>query len=110
MKKRLLLQLLALLCVVGVYADDGNYRYSSTAKYKVTGTNIFVNGDFTANDAGWTNPSGELFSTDVWGLETEELDLPDGVKGNAIKSKAAKADTLSTLPFVIDGMFSHTKA
>ena len=112
MKKRLLLQLLALLCVVGVYADDGNYRYSSTAKYKVTGTNIFVNGDFTANDAGWTNPSGELFSTDVWGLETEELDLPDGVKGNAIKSKAAKADTLSTLSYVIpipagDYVFSY---
>ena len=101
MKKRLLLQLLALLSVMGVYAAEGDYVFSSTAKFKITGANIFQNGDFTANDAGWTNPSGELFSSDAWGLETADLNLPEGLTGNAIKSKGAKTDTLSTLVYVM---------
>lgn len=97
MKKRLLLQFLAVLCAVGVYAAEGDYVYSSTQKFKITGANIFQNGDFRANDAGWLNPDGESKDNEVWGIETEGLNLPEGVTGYAIKSLGAKTDTLTTL-------------
>lgn len=61
MKKRLLTQLLALTCVVGTYAlNEGDYIYSPTAKFKVTGANIVTNGDFSVGDGyeGWSNIDG----------------------------------------------------
>ena len=61
MKKRLLTQLLALTCVVGAYAlNEGDYIYSPTAKFKVTGANIVTNGDFSVGDGyeGWSNIDG----------------------------------------------------
>lgn len=61
MKKRLLTQILALTCVMGAYAlNEGDYIYSPTAKFKVTGANIVTNGDFSVGDGyeGWSNIDG----------------------------------------------------
>lgn len=102
MKKRLLLlSLMVASSVSGVFAAVGDYVYAPTAKFKVTGANILVNGNFKSNDQGWTNSEGQTISSDAWGLETEDLNLPEGVEGYAIKSKAAKTDTLSTLSYVM---------
>ena len=98
MKKRLLMQLLVLASVVGAYAENiGDYIFTASAKYQVTGANIFVNGDFSQGvDATWTNESGEPVSGDTWGVETGLG--PNGE--NVIKSKGASVDEGSLLHFV----------
>ena len=72
MKKRLLTQLLALTCVVGAYAlNEGDYIYSPTAKFKVTGANIVTNGDFSVGDGyeGWSDISGNPVA-DNWAIKS----------------------------------------
>lgn len=98
MRKRLLMQLLVLACTVGAYAANvGDYLYTASAKYQITGANIFVNGNFSQGlDATWTNVFGDAVSGDAWGIETGLG--PNGE--NVIVSKAAKADSLSWLHFV----------
>lgn len=70
MKKRLLLQLLAVVCVIGAHAATkvGDAIYSPTAKYLVTGPNLFANGCFDVGDGfdGWTNENGESVNGEVW--------------------------------------------
>ena len=73
MKKRLLLQLLAVVCAVSAYAyNPGDYLYSTGAKFKVTGENQVVNGSFNVGDGtqGWTNEDGEPFSAENWKITT----------------------------------------
>ncbi|MBR1934128.1 MAG: hypothetical protein IJ841_10655 [Prevotella sp.] len=71
MKKRLLLlQLLALCCAVGAWAD--NFVYTHTAKYKVTGDNLVTNPNFqqgTTGMEGWQNELGEEPSRAFWTVE-----------------------------------------
>ena len=51
MKKRLLMQLLVLVCAIGAYASNvGDYIYSPTAKFKITGENLVTNGAFDVGD------------------------------------------------------------
>lgn len=72
MKKRLLTQLLALTCVVGAYAlNEGDYIYSPTAKFKVTGANIVTNGDFSVGDGyeGWSDISGNPVAAN-WAIKS----------------------------------------
>jgi len=98
MKKRLLMQLLVLACAVGAYAENvGDYLFTASAKYQVTGANIFVNGDFKQGvDATWTNEVGGPLSGDIWGVETNAG--PNGE--NALQSKGAKSDAETWLHFV----------
>ena len=74
MKKRLLLQLLAVGFAMSSYADYnvGDYIYSATAKYKITGENLVTNGAFNVGDGteGWTNELGDAINGKVWGVET----------------------------------------
>lgn len=97
MKKRLLMQLLVLVCAIGAYATEVNgYVYSSDAKYKATGANIFVNGDFKSNYDGWTNEKNEAPSA-VW-----ELTPNAGPNGETvIKSTKLSSDSGDSLVYVI---------
>ena len=71
MKKRLLMQLLAVVFTVGAYAlNPGEYIYSPSAKYKVMGANLFVSGDFSAGyESAWLNENGEALGN-MWGVQT----------------------------------------
>ena len=72
MKRRLLLQLVALLSVMGVQAYDlGDYIYTADAKFKVTGENLVQNGNFQSFD-GWSTKEGAAVNTEYWSLETED--------------------------------------
>ena len=96
MKKRLLTQLLAVLCTVGAYAMNvGDYIYSSTAKYKIQGPDLVTNGSFSVGDGteGWTNMLGDVLDGSVWGVSTGVG--PGG--SNAIESLKASTDTTATL-------------
>lgn len=59
--RRLLLNLALLLCAVGSYAlDRGDYVYTYTQRFKVTGSaNLIKNGDFSAVD-----PTADNFRLD----------------------------------------------
>lgn len=98
MRKRLLLQLLLLASVVGVYAENvGDFLYTASAKYRVEGANIFVNGNFAQGlDATWTNETGGVVSGDRWGIETNLG--PNGE--NVIQSKGASSEAETWLHFV----------
>ena len=90
MKKRLLLQFLAVWCVaVGAYAvEAGDYIFSTSAKYKVLGPNVFQGGDFGNDYANyWTNEAGGALDNTTWGVQ-----VGAGVNGaNAMVSKAANS-------------------
>ncbi|MBQ3631950.1 MAG: hypothetical protein II949_12020 [Prevotella sp.] len=92
MKKRLLMQLLAVGFAMSSFAayNVGDYIYSSTAKYRIDGENLITNGDFTVGDGteGWTNELGETIDGATWGIETAAG--PNGE--NAIKSLGASAE------------------
>ncbi|MCR5679266.1 MAG: hypothetical protein K6G08_03515 [Prevotella sp.] len=93
MKKKLLMQLVAVACSVSAYAayNVGDYIYSSTAKYKIVGTDLITNGSFNQGDGtqDWTNATGGVLDGETWGIETSVG--PNGE--NAIKSLAANYDS-----------------
>lgn len=95
MKKRLLTQILALTCVMGAYAlNEGDYIYSPTAKFKVTGANIVTNGDFTVGDGyeGWSDITGNPVAAN-WSIKS-------GLGPNGepvIMSEASSADSTAYL-------------
>ena len=97
MKKRLLMQLLAVVCTVAAYAsyNRGDYIYSPTAKYKVTGDNLVTNGAFNVGDGtqGWTNETAGALDGATWGVQTGVG--PNGE--NALASLKASADEGATL-------------
>ncbi len=73
MKKFLLTLLVAVACSVSSYAYSvGDFIYSSTAKYKITGTDLVTNGSFDQGDGteGWTNASGGTLDGATWGVQT----------------------------------------
>jgi len=73
MKKRLLMQLLAVFCVLGANAyNEGDYIYSNTAKYKALSGNLVTNGAFAENLTGWTNEAGSDLSGEAWGVEAAQ--------------------------------------
>lgn len=100
MRKRLLMQLLTVVCVMGTYAANvGDYLYTATAKYKVSGANSFVNGVFASGfGTEWTNGKGGE-PGELWGIETAKG--PNGE--NVVSSKgAANAEGLAdTLAYVM---------
>lgn len=76
MNKRFLLQVLGLLCAVSSFAlNYGDYVYTPTARFKVTGDNIIANGSFENQDVtsagfGWyANASQGNVGTDYWSIE-----------------------------------------
>lgn len=97
MKKRLLLQLFAVGFAMSSYAayNVGDYIYSPTAKYKITGENLVKNSDFTQGDGTeeWSNELGEAIDGATWGIETAAGPNSE----NAIKSLGASADEGKTL-------------
>lgn len=97
MKKRLLLQLLAVCMTVGAYAyNAGEYIYSKTAKFKILDGNIVTNGTFTDGEGGlegWTNETGGAIDGAVWSIMTNV-----GPRGeNAIASLGASVEEGTTL-------------
>jgi len=100
MKKRLLMQLLAVVCVLGTYAANvGDYLFTATAKYKVNGTNVFANGVFaTGFGDEWTNGKGGE-PGELWGIETGKGPNAENV---VISKGAANAEGLAdTLAYVM---------
>lgn len=83
MMKKLLFSALALFLAVNVSAEEGDYVYTSTAKFKVTGSELVANGNFADVEApytGWASQTGTVDS-EVWSLEQGMG--PEGV--NALK-------------------------
>ena len=91
------MQLLVLVCAVSAYATEvGGYVYSADAKYKATGANIFVNGDFKSSYDGWTNEKNEAPSA-VW-----ELTPNAGPNGETvIKSTKLSNESGDSLVYVV---------
>ncbi len=95
MKKRLLMQLLAVVCVVSAYAlNVGDFIYSPTAKFAVTGENLVTNGCFDQGDGseGWSNLQGTALA-DNWKISTKQG--PNGE--NVIESLSASSDSIAYL-------------
>lgn len=76
MNKRFLLQVVGLLCAVSSFAlSYGDYVYTPTARFKVTGDNIVTNGSFTNQDVtsadfGWyANAEFATLGMDYWSVE-----------------------------------------
>ncbi|MBR1448234.1 MAG: hypothetical protein IJ588_05760 [Prevotella sp.] len=84
MKKRLLLQMLAVFFAVCGYAQT-QYFYSHTAKYMVLGENLLTNGDFSNGLAGWQDAEGNAASADAWSIEAGSA----AKGGNALMSLSA---------------------
>lgn len=74
MKKRLLLQLLAVVCTIGANAYNvGDYLYSASGKFKVISANQVENGCFTEGAdgfSGWTDEDGMSVSSENWKIST----------------------------------------
>lgn len=108
MKKRLLMQLLAVVCVMGTYAANvGEYIFTTTAKYKVSGNNSFANGVFaTGFGSEWTNGKGGE-PGELWGIETGKGPNAE----NVVVSKGAAntegfADTLAYVMPLETGVYT----
>ena len=70
MKKRLLLSLFAVLATVGVSAHStGEFAYTTSQRFKMTGDNMLVNGQFSPDASGWTDAAGENVSLTGWSVE-----------------------------------------
>lgn len=67
MKKRLLLSIMALACMLGIQAAD--YVYSHTAKYSLEGENLVTNGRFTNGTDNWSNEVDGTISAEIWSVE-----------------------------------------
>lgn len=106
MKKRLLLQLFAVFCVLGSYAyNTGDYIYTPTAKFKVTGDNLLTNGSFTDGTNGWTGADGNAVSTASWDYVAGGG--PDGQ--NVLQSlDAAAGNALAYTATLAPGVYSVT--
>lgn len=95
MKKRLLFAMVALMGWVGMSAAD--YVYTTDARYKLTGENLVLNGDFTEQNLGeistfgWSqNTTDTPLSTDAWAIATGVG--PNGE--NALERKDGSASEL----------------
>lgn len=77
MKKMFLFALFTSLCVLNAMAAQqvGDYVYTDDARFKVTGENSIVNGDFSQGSKGWTTDTGSALSTDTFAVVN---DGPDG--------------------------------
>lgn len=109
MKKRLLLQLFAVFCVLGSYAyNTGDYIYTPTAKFKVTGDNLLTNGSFTDGTSGWTGADGNAVSTASWDYVAgggpsgqNVLQSLDAAAGNALAYTATLAPGIYSVTYKI---------
>ena len=88
MKKRLLFAALAMVCSLSSFAlNTGDYVYAADGRYKLTGSNLITNGDFSEGTDGWTVDDPTTFVlTDGIG--------PNGESG--IQSAGATADVAIT--------------
>lgn len=85
-----------MFCAVGTFAVNvGEYVYTHTAKFEVTGENRVTNGDFNVGDGseGWKDGDGNNIS-ESWRVVTN-VGLGDGI--NAIESQGASTEAAGTL-------------
>lgn len=99
--KKILLSIALMLCAVGSYAlNQGDYVYTYTQKFKVTGTaNMLANGGFTvvdptAADFGWTNDAAGPIDGAAWSLGIGEG--PEGV--NTINAAGGAGFMMQSVP------------
>ena len=86
MMKKLLFSLLALVASTGAFAhEDGDYVYTSNARYKVTGAHLLTTGNFADGTNGWTGNDSQPVSAESWSQEAGIT--PAG--GNALTSLGA---------------------
>lgn len=78
MKKQLLLMAAAFMGVAGqAFAySNGDLVYTHTGKYRVIGSNLLTNGDFTNETSGWTGLTGHPLPTDTF--QVAPTGGPDG--------------------------------
>ena len=70
MKKRLLFAALAMVCAMGSFAYEiDEYVFTATQRFKITGDNKVVNGNFDGLEEGWTDANGEAPDAGIWGVE-----------------------------------------
>ena len=71
--KSIILTTLALVWVITSIAQESTYVYTANQRFKITGSNIVVNGSFSAQGtnktAGWTGSNGAGVNAEVWAVE-----------------------------------------
>ncbi|MBR1548628.1 MAG: hypothetical protein IJ637_07890 [Prevotella sp.] len=100
MKKRLLLQLMAALFAIGMYAQ-GQYLYTHTAKYVTIDANLVTNSNFDQGAdgfEGWQNELGQELMSQFWAKEAAAG--PDGI--NALISLSSDATDGSALIYKVN--------
>lgn len=102
MRKRLLMQLMAVMAAIGVYAQ-GEYFYTHTAKYVTTDVNQVSNSSFDGLD-GWQNELGQAVMSQFWILENGAA--PTG--GNALISTGDDAADGGALIYKVSNLTEGT--
>ena len=82
----------AVLSVASTFAYEvGDYVYTATQRFKISGANLVKNGNFSEGLTGWLGAAtDEVPDADVWSVEAEAGLGPNGE--TVIKSTAATAD------------------
>ena len=100
MKKNLLFLIGILLGAISIQAANvGDYIYSPTAKFKVAGSNLFTNGDFSQGFNGWTNEDGASVDVGVWSVLSGAG--PNGQYHNVALSLAASTEEGTLLSYML---------
>jgi len=94
------MQLLTVVCAMGTYAANvGDYLYTATAKFKVSGANSFANGAFaTGFGTEWSDGKGGE-PGELWGVETGKG--PNGENVVISKGASTAEGTADTLAYVM---------
>lgn len=89
MRKKVLLTIAGAFICAGVYAQSvGDYIRTTTGKYKITGSNIITNGDFSDGLTGWSSGSGNALSTDSFTVVDNGGPVNNGAYIKALYSTA----------------------
>lgn len=69
--KKSIFTLMACICslLAGYAQQVGDYIYTSDGRYRITGENILVNGNFAESTDNWTDDSGATLSAEAFSVE-----------------------------------------
>lgn len=112
MMKKLLFSLVALLSTTGAFAHgEGDYVFTSNARYMVTSSNMLTNGDFANATNGWTAADGGDVSAVAWSTEvgvgpdgkTALVSLGAALQGSLCQVVPVQVGTTYAVSFFIKG-------